>query len=458
VTNLELLDGVFSYLFTATNVSSREELAALNPALVRLHWDGALLLTPPFRKSITGTVRRNAEDWSSYTLDFGELGRLNNAGALTVRIPMDFFAYFTATTADALTLRAWAQTFEAAAQAQMRTNIGAASASDLAAHTSDTDIHVTDQEKDAWDAKYDKPAGGIPDTDLADKYAGAAVAGGAAVRTASIPFGKVDGTSTSTVYTATVPGVTELRDGVAVYLMNGVVTSASGFTLNINGLGAKPVYQTMAAATRVTTLFNVNYTMLFIYNEDRVTDGCWDMFYGYNSDTNTIAYNIRTNATAGNANSAIYRYELLFSLPDGTLEPANNVSNKPTTYTKALSTESFMAFEPIYYYATTSSVAAGAAPGASYLYTQYSSVDLRYSFNAGTTLTLNKPVYIRCTPQADCQLKLDGNDCLVQTLPTTADGKVYLYLGKAYSNYQIWMSQNHPIYEYTNGKLQLWTG
>ncbi len=35
-----------------------------------------------------------------------------------------------------------------------------------ASHASDTDIHVTTSNKTAWNAKYDKPSGGIPDTDL----------------------------------------------------------------------------------------------------------------------------------------------------------------------------------------------------------------------------------------------------------------------------------------------------
>lgn len=330
--------------------------------------------------------------------------------------------------------------------------------SDLNIHTGDSTIHVTSADKAAWGAKYDKPATGIPDTDLADKYAGAAVAGGTADRAASIPFGHVDSSSTATVFTATVPGITELRNGVCVMLVNGVITSASGWTLNINDLGAKPVYQTMAAASRSTTIFNIAYTMLFVYNETRVAGGCWDIYYGYNSNDNTIAYNVRPNNTAGLMNSQLYRYEIMFTLPDGTLEPANNVSNKPTTYTKALTTESFNPFEPIYYYSTTTAVAAGAAPGASYCWTQYSGVDLRYSFNEGSTLTAYKATYLRCTPQGDCLVKLDGNDCLVQELPSTEDGKVYIYLGKTYSTSQIWLSQNHPIYEYKGGKLKLWDG
>lgn len=116
-------------------------------------------------------------------------------------------------------------------------------------------------------------------------YAASQSAGGPADKAVAIPFGHVDSASTNKAFTATVDGITELRDGVCVYLQNGVVTSASGFTLNINGLGAKHVYQTMAAASAVTTLFNVNYTMLFVYNETRVSGGCWDMFYGYNANT-----------------------------------------------------------------------------------------------------------------------------------------------------------------------------
>ena len=128
------------------------------------------------------------------------------------------------------------------------------------------------------DSAYQKPSGGIPASDLADGVIpavpsasaaaplmdGTASAGssaayargdhvhptdtsrlstsGNAYRSASIPMGHLDSTSTATVMTATVDGITELRDGVCMWLRNGVVTSASGFTLNVNGLGAKPCY------------------------------------------------------------------------------------------------------------------------------------------------------------------------------------------------------------------------
>lgn len=108
-----------------------------------------------------------------------------------------------------------------------------------------------------------------------------------------IPYGKLDATSTSTLMTATVPGVTELKDGTSVMIKNGVVTSASGVTLNVNGLGAKPIYSSMAASSPITTIFNINYTMLFTFDATRISGGCWMIYYGYNANTTY------TNASLG---------------------------------------------------------------------------------------------------------------------------------------------------------------
>ena len=100
-----------------------------------------------------------------------------------------------------------------------------------------------------------------------------------------IPFGVTDSTSTNVAFTATVPNVTELRSGTTIILMNNKVTSAANCTLNVNGLGAKPIYRTDAAASPVTTHFKVNYTWMFVYNETRVSGGCWDLVYLFNSNT-----------------------------------------------------------------------------------------------------------------------------------------------------------------------------
>lgn len=147
--------------------------------------------------------------------------------------------------------------------------------------------------------------GALPNTTL---YAGAGTAGGPATVTNGIHYAQVNSNSTSTVFTATVSGVTELYDGLTILLKNGVVTSASGFTININSLGAKPVYNNMAAAGRETTIFNVNYTLLLIYDSTRVDGGCWINYRGYYTDSNTVPTGYCTTAAGTAAKSATCNY------------------------------------------------------------------------------------------------------------------------------------------------------
>ena len=88
---------------------------------------------------------------------------------------------------------------------------------------------------------------------------------------------------------------------------------------------------------------------------------------------------------------------------------------------------------------------------------QHTSADLRYSFNEGTTLTPDKYIYLVCDPQPDGRVKLSSSP-ITQDLPNTEDGKVYLLLGRTISNYQISLDMVHPIYQFKNGTIQLWTG
>ena len=294
--------------------------------------------------------------------------------------------------------------------------------------------------------------GALPDD---TKYAASPSVGGVATKAASIPFGKLDGTSTSTVMTATVPGITELKSGVCMWLMNGVVTGGSNFTLNINSLGAKPVYQSQAAAGRVSSVFNVNYTALMIYNEDRVAGGCWDYVYGYDSNTNTIGYQIRTNSLSLPMTSIVYRYRLLFTSADGTkFVPANNSTSTNSTTARSITQEKIDPFGRIVYYGTTASVAAGSRPAVGSLWQQYS-FTIGYSFV--TTLTEWKPVYLKCAPQTDGSAIIDSTTPFVQTLPSTEDGKIYIFLGVAHSATAMELTLEHPVYWYKNGRIRQYT-
>lgn len=282
-----------------------------------------------------------------------------------------------------------------------------------------------------------------------------------AALTSGIPFGEVDSTSTSTVFTATVPGIKELKNGVCVMLRNGVVTSAAGFTININGLGAKPSYTNLAAATADTTIFNANYTMLFVYDEDRVAGGCWICYRGYDANTNTIGYQIRSNSYSLPMDSITYRYRLLFRSVDGTkFVPANNATSTNATAKRTTNQTPIDPWGDIVYYGTTASVAAGSRPSASYLWTQYG-ITLGYSFNrtgAALTLTSWKPVYIKAAPQASGGAIIEAETPFVQDLPTTNDGYIYIYLGVAYSATAVELTLNHPVYYHDGTKIRRYTG
>ena len=294
-------------------------------------------------------------------------------------------------------------------------------------------------------------------------YAGSPTAGGFANKAVAIPFGNVDADSTATDIKATVdnfPAV--LAPGVCAYIRNDVIASASGWTLNINGTGALPVYQTLADATRTSTIFSAASTHLFVYNPTRVEGGCWDLFYGYNSNDNTIGYNLRTNTMSLPVTSACYRYRLLFTSADGEhFVPANASTSTNATSKRTTAQTPIDPFGSIRYYSSTSAVSSGARPGATSLWEQYL-LTLGYSFNrtgAALTLTAWKPVYIKCAPQADGSAIIEEETPYVQDLPATADGKIYIYLGVATSATQVEMVFHHPVYyRDANGRKRTWTG
>ena len=300
--------------------------------------------------------------------------------------------------------------------------------------------------------------GALPDD---TKYAASPAVGGVATKAASIPFGKLDGTSTSTVMTASVPGITELKSGVCMWLMNGVVTGGSNFTLNINNLGAKGVYASNAASGRVTSTWNTNYTCLFVYNEDRVTGGCWDYVYGYDSNTNTIGYQIRTNSYNRKTTDKFRYYKILFSSPDGThWIPAASATDNSATSAKTVNQRPINPFGEIVICSNTTNYAAEADIAATNCWQEYT-LTLGYSFNrtgAALTLTTQTPVYVKCAPQTNGSAIIDSTTPIVQALPNSADGKIYIFLGVAYSATNIELTMRHPVYFHDGTGIREWTG
>ena len=288
-------------------------------------------------------------------------------------------------------------------------------------------------------------------------YAGAPTNNGNANVANAILYGTVDSTSTATAYTATVAGLDQLVDGTCVMLHNGVVTSAAGFTVNINGLGAKKCYNNLTNATQDTTIFNVAYTMMFVYASDLDEgNGGWWIYRGYDDNTNTIGYQVRTNSGNKVASDTGYRYRLWFTSADGSKwVPANTSTSTSATGNRSLNTRAIDPFGPIVYRATNGTCNANAGIGATGIWQQYV-LTIGYSYMAsGFSLSFPDSVYLRCTPQADGSAVMQD---IVQALPSSKDGKIYIHLGTAYSATNMELSIEHPVYWHDGTGIRLWTG
>lgn len=97
--------------------------------------------------------------------------------------------------------------------------------------------------------------------------------------------------------------------------------------------------------------------------------------------------------------------------------------------------------------------------------TLYGQRDLNTCFNIGSNmLSQYRSVYLKCEPLVDAsnnrtgRVRLATGQPIVQALPTAEDGFVYILLGSTpYFNHQIFLYPHHPVYEFKDGALRIWT-
>lgn len=330
---------------------------------------------------------------------------------------------------------------------------------------------AVDTTNDIGKIVYDAPdgSGGVDRIVMSTQAEYSDYAGEAAKTTGITGIYPVKGTqiAATATWTGRISGINTLFDGltIAYYLpYDGI--SGTSVTLNLTlddgtTTGAIPVYWTNAS--RATTHYGAGSTIILTYwsagsisvKGTATTEGRW-LRTDYDS---TNIYQLRHNSGSYTTTTATGRYMLFLAHPtSGTsLIPVTAV-NDSTATTKTLTSAKFNPFGPILYYSynSTTAIAANATLTGSSLYEQVA-FDLRYSFNTGTTLTNNKDVYIKATPQTDGTAILDETEPITQILPTTVDGKIYIYLGHAYSTSAIELHPVHPIYYYKNGVLSLYT-
>lgn len=72
-------------------------------------------------------------------------------------------------------------------------------------------------------------------------------------------------------------------------------------------------------------------------------------------------------------------------------------------------------------------------------------------------MTAKDPVFLKCAPQTDGSAIIDADTPIVHTLPSTEDGKIYIYLGIVDGETTITLYYWHPIYYYKDGAIRVWT-
>lgn len=123
-----------------------------------------------------------------------------------------------------------------------------------------------------------------------------------------IGSGTTDSSAKTSTWTGTSDLITEYYDGLTIKYKVGIAGQTTT-TLNINGLGAEPVY--LFNTTKLSTQFPVNSIITLTYHAD-LNSGCW-MCSDYDANSNTVPTPHCTTSAGTTAKTATCTY---FALKD----------------------------------------------------------------------------------------------------------------------------------------------
>lgn len=177
--------------------------------------------------------------------------------------------------------------------------------------------------------------------------------------------------------------------------------------------------------------------------------GSGNLYFPANTDTK--AYKICVQDATLPATDSCGRQRIVFTSADGLkLVPMNASSSTSTSTSKTLNTRPIDIFGPIMY--CEDPLTANLRPSPSKLWLQ-NIFHIGYSYVK--SLTSYAPVYLKCTPQSDCSAVMAD---IVQALPSTNDGYIYIFLGTAYSSSYMELLMRHPVYYHDGTGIKVWTG
>jgi len=261
-------------------------------------------------------------------------------------------------------------------------------------------------------------------------------------------------------------------DGDIITIKLPVAGHDYGVFMSIDG-GTNYYPVVLNGTSRLTTHFPVNTYITVIFEptgsaasmfplaggNDRVTvsDGVWRIINYRDTNDNDTGYYLRRiypNLKAGS--NKIFPYTMIMQNSDGRWESI--VTSSSTGTSKARNTHGFRLGNVLLMYAN-ATYNENATVGTYNIWSMHSGlIDHRYSFNTANDSTNGttgyKPVYIVGTINATDGLFYLDTTWWTQTLPSSDDGKLYIYIGDAYDYYRLTFVDTQKIYWYKNGAVR----
>ena len=251
----------------------------------------------------------------------------------------------------------------------------------------------------------------------------------------------------------------ELKDGITINYWLPYAGSGNA-TLNLtladgSTTGAINCYYN--GTTRLTTHYGAGNLIRLTYRVNANIDGTnytgWWSDANYDSNSTDIVRWSYGRVIAGS--NKIFPYTIIMQNADERWESI--VTSSSTGKTKTRNTHGFR-LETIIYHAANTTTNENAENTSWQLRTGEPAMDMRYSLNIENTdalkLIQGKSVYLVGTINATNGLFYLDEKWWSQTLPTTEDGKIYIFLGQVYDWYRCGLATIHPIYQYVNGMIK----
>ena len=273
------------------------------------------------------------------------------------------------------------------------------------------------------------------------------------IRKFSNIFAETSSTDTAGRWTASIPGITEIYDGLQIKVIIKTSYNSTYNTLDINGLGQKLVWYRVGS--RLTSHLATNSVLNLTYYSGAGTystfTGGWVIDSTYYTDTVTENAISQFRPLAGEVSNA---YKLGMLGLDDKFYPFTRESGTGTT--KTVQNTAFKLNSPILYDTGSSATAAGSRM--STLKTMSYMSTLLYSLNQ--TFAAYTDLYLVGVANVDNNtFVLDNSSSTswcTDTLPTIDDGKAYMYLGKTYSSgAYMHLFEWHPVYYFKDGALRV---